>query len=121
MNEMYERINFLCKNNHTNVTRMCSQLGIGRSALSELASGRTRSLSAATMASIAEYFGVTTDYLLTGRFNRNDDAASDDIQQMVASIRGSGDLRELFRLAIGSTATQMKQIITIIKTIRGIE
>lgn len=121
MSEMYDRINALCKNNHTNITRLCKELNIGRSALSELASGRTRSLSAVTMSKIAEYFGVTTDYIITGSFDRN--AGDDDarIQQMIAFVRGNRDLQTILEFAKEATPAQMKQMISIIKTIRGIE
>lgn len=121
MSEMYDRINALCKNSHTNITRLCRELNIGRSALSELASGRTRSLSAVTMAKIAEYFGVTTDYIITGRFDRFAGSEDDDIQELIAFVRGNSDLQTILEFAKDATPGQMKQMISIIKTIRGIE
>lgn len=64
MSTMYERIDRLCKDNGTNVTAMCKELEIARSSLSELNSGRSKTLSAEKTAKIASYFGVSVDYLL---------------------------------------------------------
>lgn len=61
---MYERIDCLCKERGTNVTAMCKELGIARSSLSELNSGRSKTLSAEKTAKIATFLGVTVDYLL---------------------------------------------------------
>lgn len=46
MSTMYERIDALCKKRETNVTAMCRELEISRSSLSELSSGRSKTLSA---------------------------------------------------------------------------
>ena len=45
---------------------MCSDLDISRGVIGDLKAGRTKTLSAQNLAKISDYFGVTTDYLLTG-------------------------------------------------------
>lgn len=64
MSELYEKIEALCRQHGTNVTRMCREAGISRAPLSDLKMGRSRTLSAATLAKIAAHFGVTVDFLL---------------------------------------------------------
>jgi len=64
METMYERISKLCEENNTNITRMCKDIGISRSSLSELQSGRTKMLSADKLQKIADYFDVTIGYLM---------------------------------------------------------
>lgn len=71
--EMYKKIEELCKENKTNVTAMCKDLGITRAALSELKSGRTKSLSADKLIKIAEFFGVSPSYL-TGETDQKEKA-----------------------------------------------
>lgn len=66
MNELYKRIEDLCKSYNITITKMCRDLKISRSALSEFKSGRTKSISERTIDIIAEYFNVTPEYL-TGR------------------------------------------------------
>ncbi|MBP0985143.1 MAG: hypothetical protein J6A19_15610 [Oscillospiraceae bacterium] len=63
MSNLYENIEYLCAQNNTNITQMCKSLGIVRSALSELASGRTKNLSSDNKAKIAAYFMVDIEYL----------------------------------------------------------
>ena len=66
MPEMYERIEQLCKERKTNITRMCKECGIPRASLSDYKSGRIQSLSAKVLAKIADYFGVSVDFLYGG-------------------------------------------------------
>jgi transcriptional regulator with XRE-family HTH domain len=63
---MYERIDELCKNSMITVTWLCRELKIGRSSLSELARGRSKSISAESTAKIADYFNVSPFYLTDG-------------------------------------------------------
>ena len=67
MSEMYERIKELCKQKGISVSKMCSELDITRSCLSELSTGRTETLSAANTAKIAGYFGVSVGFLMDGQ------------------------------------------------------
>jgi transcriptional regulator with XRE-family HTH domain len=62
----YERIEELCKERKITVTLMCRQCGIPRSSLSDYKTGRVQSLSAKALAKIADYFGVSVDYLYGG-------------------------------------------------------
>lgn len=74
--DMYNRINQLCKENHTNITALCRILNISRSTLSELKSGRTKTLSAEYASKISQYFHVTVDYLLGKTDQKNIPAES---------------------------------------------
>ena len=66
MNNLYERIFFLCTENGIKPGKMCADLGISRGNISDLKMGRIESLSADKLAKIATYFKVSVDYLLTG-------------------------------------------------------
>ncbi len=63
MNEVYARIEALCKEKGINVTIMCKKLNITRTILSELKSGRTKEVSDSIVEKIATYFNVHTDYI----------------------------------------------------------
>ena len=67
---LYDRIEQLCAETGTSVTALCKQLQISRSALSELKSGRSKTLSASCTAAIAKHFQVSIDYLLGGTQQR---------------------------------------------------
>ncbi len=63
MPEIYQRIEDLCRKKDINITAMCSACGISRASLSDFKTGRKKSLSADTLSRIADYFGVSVDYL----------------------------------------------------------
>lgn len=65
MSKMYDAIVALCRSRGINVTQLCRTLGIPRSTLSELSTGRTRQLGLRHATRIAEYFGVPMS-VLTG-------------------------------------------------------
>lgn len=64
MYDLYETIQNECKKRKLSVSRMCVDIGLSKSTLSSLKNGITKSLSAPTLAAIADYLGVTVDYLL---------------------------------------------------------
>ena len=55
MDEMYERIEQLCREAGVNVTTMCREAGVPRSALSDYKAGRIKSLAADKLAKIAGF------------------------------------------------------------------
>lgn len=61
---LYERIMTLCENKGVAGSRMCLDLGLSKSTLSNIKSGRVTTLSTATSKKIASYFGVSVGYLL---------------------------------------------------------
>ena len=73
MSEQYERIYALCINQGISIAGLCGAVGISKSAFTELKSGRTKSLGAKSLSKIAEYFGVSTDYLLSHVPTERDD------------------------------------------------
>ncbi len=64
MSELYERIDELCRQRGISGAKMAGDLGLSRSSLSELRSGRSQSFRMETMRKIAQYFNVTVDQLL---------------------------------------------------------
>lgn len=59
----YETIKDLCKQHSIAVTALEKELGFGRGSIGKLRNGQT---SAERLQKIADYFNVSTDYLLTG-------------------------------------------------------
>lgn len=66
MYDMYGIIEQLCSGKGIKPGKLCSELGISRGTLGDLKAGRTKKLSAENVSKIANYFGVTTDYLMNG-------------------------------------------------------
>ncbi len=64
LNEMYNRIERLCKERGINITQMCREADIPRGNLTDLKMGRTAALSTKSLGKISSYFAVSMDYLL---------------------------------------------------------
>lgn len=84
MNELYKRIEALCKERGVTITDMCRASGAPRGSLSDLKMGRTNGLNAATLSKISAYFGVSVDQLLG-----NEDAKK-PADQKADGLRGTG-------------------------------
>ena len=82
MNEMYGRIEFLCKKKGINITQMCREADIPRGNLTDLKMGRTSELSTKSLGKIALYFGVSLDYLLGACGLLNREEQRDGAEQM---------------------------------------
>lgn len=63
MGTLYERIIALCKSKGVSGSRMCLDLGLSKSTLSDMKNGRTKGISVPTAQKIAGYFGITVDEL----------------------------------------------------------
>ena len=61
---LYDRILDLCKKNGVSGSKMCLELGLSKSVLSDIKSGRKKGVSITTAQKIASYFGVSVGYLL---------------------------------------------------------
>lgn len=61
---LYERIIKLCDSKGVAGSRMCLDLGLSKSTLSNIKNGRVNTLSTVTAQKIASYFGVSVGYLL---------------------------------------------------------
>lgn len=64
MYDLYERIANLCKAKGVSVSRMCLDVGMSKSTLSGIKCGRKKGLSTANAAKVADYLGVSMEYLL---------------------------------------------------------
>ncbi len=61
---LYDRIMSLCKQKGVSGSRMCLDLGLSKSTLSDIKGGRKKGISTATAQKIATYLGVSVGYLL---------------------------------------------------------
>lgn len=61
---LYDRLSELCKEHGIRGAKLCTDLGMSKSLMTDLKSGRKKSVSAITAQKIADYFGVTVGYLL---------------------------------------------------------
>ena len=82
MNEMYNRIEDLCKSQGINMTQMCKEAGIPRGNLTDLKNGRTAILSTKNLGKISNYFQVSMDYLLGNEQKKEPTTKSDELGEV---------------------------------------
>lgn len=89
---LYERINALCKTKGVSGSRMCLDLGLSKSTMSDLKSGRIKGISIPTAQKIAGYFGISVDELY-GEENKKEkptaqsDGLSEDMKELIDCIK----------------------------------
>ena len=64
MADLYHILAHLCEKRQITTYRMCKDTGIQPSVMTDLKMGRRKTVKAETAARLANYFGVTVDYLL---------------------------------------------------------
>lgn len=64
MADLYNTLSELCSQQGVTGYRMCKDLGLALSTMTDLKKGRKKGFSAEIAAKIANYFGVSVDYLL---------------------------------------------------------
>ena len=64
MDNLFARIQSLCEQKNIRPGRLCDDLGLSRSLMTDLKMGRKKTVQAETAQKIAEYLGVSVGYLL---------------------------------------------------------
>ncbi|MGN1135566.1 MAG: helix-turn-helix domain-containing protein [Oscillospiraceae bacterium] len=125
---MYNKIEKLCKENNTNITEMCRELQIPRSSMSELKAGRVKSMAIERIELIADYFGVSSDYL-RGK-DENDSIKAfdetgeplfidDEVREIVDSLRTRPEMKILFSASKKATKEDIMKTVKIIEALRN--
>lgn len=118
MATMYETIENLCRQSGTNITAMCRDLGLSRSALSELKQGRTKSLSYQYISAIAGYFGVSTAQIAGEETSRQDSLSArydDELLGYLEELRARPEMRMYFSLAKGASKEDVETAVRIVE------
>ena len=110
---LYERIAELCRSRGVSPSRMCLEVGISKSTMSDMKAGRTKGITTDTAQKIAEYLGVTVGYLLGKEENKKAPTVSgerpvsdDDIK--FALFGGSGEITDAMYQEVKEFAALVK-------------
>lgn len=102
MCNLYDSIKAACERSGITVSAMCLELGMSKSVMSDLKSGRKKSLSSATIARIADFLGVSADTILFGESGRE--------QAPIAKPAPSSAKQELHKLIDSLTDEQCRKM-----------
>ena len=110
----------LCEQKGVSVTRATVEMGLSRTIGSKWKrTGATPN--GETLNRIAEYFGVTTDYLLTGQQTEKAaiDVVDDDLREYLDELRSRPEKRLLFSVTKNATRSQIEAIVRMIEEMQG--
>ena len=92
MGTLYERITALCKAKGVSGSRMCLDLGLSKSTMSDLKNGRIKGISFPTAQKIAGYFEITVDELYGEEAKKEQpteyDGLSDELKELIENVKG---------------------------------
>jgi hypothetical protein len=67
---------------------------------------------------ISDYFGVSIDYLLTGK-EKSPEAEAQEFYEYLEELKNRSEMRMLFKLAKNATKEEVEQTVRIIEAIRN--
>jgi transcriptional regulator with XRE-family HTH domain len=106
---LYERLDSLCKEKGIKGGRMCTDLGISKSLMTDLKMGRKTGVSAVTAQKIAAYFNVSVGYLL---------GEEDEKKEQPTEFDGLSDKRKaLIDFAMSVPDDKAEMILRVMKSI----
>lgn len=75
----------------------------------------------ANLMKVADYFGVTTDYLLSGEIKKSPDNMSEDEEMMeyLNELKNNPGMRILFSKAKGASKEDIEKVVKMIEIMRG--
>ena len=89
MFNLYDNIKSLCALHGTTPSRLCEEVGVSKTALSNLKNGRAATLSVSTCEKIADHLGEPLDRVMHG------DTTDDSERRLLEQLRSSGATRAL--------------------------
>ena len=107
--KMYEIFEQLLQKHNISAYRVAKEAGVTQTSLSNWKSGRNTP-STSTLQKIADYFGVTIDYLMTGEEKEGGEQyyLNDETAEMAQKLFENKDLRVLFDAAADATPEDLK-------------
>lgn len=114
-------VNFinLCAEKSVTPAQVGREIGVSGAAISKWKSGGMPSDT--TLAKLASYFGVTTDYLLTGETKKSPDIMSEDeeLNEYLETLKNNPGMRTLFSKTKNATKEDLEKVIRMIDILKG--
>ncbi len=111
MSALYNILSQLCNERGISAYRMCKDIGLQPSIMTDLKMGRRSSMKAETIARVANYFDVSVDYLLGNTQIKKDD--STEVLPSAASL--SSSQKQLVELTESLTDDEIKKVLSYIR------
>ncbi|MFI3206009.1 MAG: helix-turn-helix transcriptional regulator [Clostridia bacterium] len=113
MNKLYERLAQLCEKKGISAYRMCKDLDLQPAIMTDLKSGRKKSVNANTANKLANYFSVSVNYLL----GEDEDPETQELNEYLEQLKNRREMRMLFSLAKGASKEDVEKAVKIIEAL----
>lgn len=121
MATVYETILQLCREKGITPGKMCNDLGYSRNTMTALKNGRSTTLKLDKAQRIAEYFGVSVDFLLGIESEKEKLLVNEDeeLTEYLEELKTRPEMRMLFSLTKGATKEDVERAVRIIEAALG--
>lgn len=109
----------LCSEKGVSANKACIEIGLARTAVAKWKKGSIPNSD--TLFKIADYFGVSVDYLLGNETKKTSDIWSEDeeIAQMVEELKNNPGMRILFSKTKNASKEDLEKVIKMLDIMRG--
>ena len=130
MSSLYENIAELCAQNNISVYKLCTDLGMRNSVISDLKTGRKKGLNSETLSKIADYFGAPVDYILGNTpkektpavtvYDEHDNIIRLDNEtlELLDSLRTRPEMKMMFSVSKNATKEDIIKAVKIIEALK---
>lgn len=113
MFDLYENIKMLCEERGITVSKMCVDIGVSKSLMSNLKNHRASSISRKSAMKIADYLGVSIDRVLRGIDNEMS-VDEDDAAEYLQAVHDRPQLKVLFKRGKNATPEKLDAILALL-------
>lgn len=110
MSILYDRIAMLCEKRGITGYRLCKDIGISPSVITDLKNGRKKGMSADYSSRIADYFGVSVSYLLGADAEEPIQVEGEDLAEWLDDLRSRPETKTLLSASRGMSKEQVEKM-----------
>lgn len=111
MFDLYKNIQQLCEMRGVSVSKMCLDIGVSKSLMSNLKNGRAETLSTKSAIKIAEYLDVSVDAVLHGI---DQGSEGDELDEYLQAVADNPKLRVLFMRGKNASPEKLDAILALL-------
>ena len=113
----YDVFVYLCQRKGITPNKALTDCGVSRTSSAKWRKGAVPR--GETLQKLSDYFGVSTDYLLTGEETKNPALSEEDgMDDLLERLRNRPECRILFKVADGATTADVEKAVAIIEALR---
>ena len=106
-----DRIKAICRERHIAISKLERDLGFANAYISQIKTGNMR---ADRLSAVADYLGVSTNYLLTGE-EKQPVSEEDELWELRQALHDRPELKVMFDLTKNASPARVKKMLAMMK------